>query len=122
MNFIRSVERLQLLNDLILQNRTGSPEELAKRLGVSRSYLYVMIDELKALNIHIAYSRKKKTFFYEKGVNLELVFKVQALTEDDLKNFNAGAFTFPFPSSILDGRHLSLSSYLREYKELYHRL
>lgn len=34
MTFTKTIERLQLLHDLISQNKTGTPEQLANRLGV----------------------------------------------------------------------------------------
>ena len=122
MTFTKTIERLQLLHELISQNKTGTPEQLANRLGVSRSYLYVMIDELRLLNLHISYSRKNKSFYYEKVVDVEFVLKIRTLNEDDLININAGICISLFPSSILDGTSLSLHSYLREYKESAHRL
>ena len=122
MTFTKTIERLQLLHELISQNKTGTPEQLANRLGVSRSYLYVMIDELRLLNLHISYSRKNKSFYYEKVVDVEFVLKIRTLNEDDLININAGSCISLFPSSILDGTNLSLHSYLAEYKESAHRL
>ena len=122
MTFTKTIERLQLLHELISQNKTGTPEQLANRLGVSRSYLYVMIDELRLLNLHISYSRKNKSFYYEKVVDVEFVLKIRTLNEDDLININAGNYIFSVPSSILGGTNLSLHSYLREYKESAHRL
>ncbi len=122
MTFTKTIERLQLLHELISQNKTGTPEQLANRLGVSRSYLYIMIDELRLLNLHISYSRKNKSFYYEKVVDVEFVLKIRTLNEDDLININAGSCMSLIPSSILDGTNLSLHSYLCEYKESAHRL
>lgn len=116
MTFTKTIERLQLLHELISQNKTGTPEQLANRLGVSRSYLYVMIDELGLLNLHISYSRKNKSFYYEKAVDVEFVLKIHTLSEVDLNNINGGKCISLLPSSILDGTNLSLHLYLREYK------
>ncbi len=117
MNLSQTIERLQLLHLLISQKKTGTPEQLARRLGISRSYLYIMIEDLKTLNVYVSYSRKSKSFYYEKEVNIEFILKVHTLSNNDLININAGNCNFFLPSSILDGTKLSLSSYLREYKE-----
>jgi hypothetical protein len=122
MTFTQTIERLQLLHLLIAQKKTGTPEELAKRLGVSRSYLYIMMEDLKMLNLYVSYSRKNKTFYYENEVNMEFIFKIHTLKDDDLININAGSLAFLLPSTILDGTNLSLYSYLAEYKESAHRL
>ena len=122
MTFTQTIERLQLLHLLIAQKKTGTPEELAKRLGVSRSYLYIMMEDLKMLNLYVSYSRKNKTFYYENEVNVEFILNIQTLKDDDLININAGSLAFLLPSTILDGTNLSLYSYLAEYKESAHRL
>ena len=59
MEFIKQIERLQLLNKLVREKRTGSPDELAERLGLSRRQLYFYLEFLKDYGIDIAYSRKK---------------------------------------------------------------
>lgn len=99
MNFIQTIERLQLLHRLIAQKRTGSPEKLATLLGVSRSHLYTMIEELKSLDIQILYSRKKRTFYYENEVEIEIEFRIQTLSKDELEKLNAGTHTFTYTST-----------------------
>lgn len=47
MKFLRYIERINLLDKLMKERRTGTPAELAKRLGVSVARLYVIIDQLK---------------------------------------------------------------------------
>ncbi|MDR3651386.1 MAG: HTH domain-containing protein [Paludibacter sp.] len=70
MNFIKNMNRVEKLHELILQQKTGNPKELSQRLGISRATLYVLIDELNALNLQVAYSRKYETFYYEWRKNL----------------------------------------------------
>jgi len=98
MNFNQTIERLQLLHALISQKRTGSPEKLAKRLGVSRSCLYNMIEELKSLQLPVIYSRKIESFYYEKEVEFELKFKIQILSKHDLMKINGGSSNYFLPS------------------------
>ncbi len=121
MTFTQTISRLQLLHKLIKAKATGSPEQLAKQLGVSRSYLYVLLEELKEMNLDVSYSRKNKSFFYKNDVDIELLFQIKTLGKDDLTNINAGFCTFLVPSSILDGRNLSLSPYSAGYKESCYR-
>lgn len=116
MTFTQTIERLQLIHTLISQRKTGTPEQLANKLGISRSYLYVMLDELKTLNLDVSYSRKYKSFYYEKEINIEFLLKFHKLDENELINFNAGNYTYLVPSSILDGTNLSLHSYFANTK------
>ncbi|NDP21519.1 MAG: hypothetical protein GZ091_10615 [Paludibacter sp.] len=123
MSVKKTFERMEKLHLLIQQKKTGSPVQLALRLGISRSSLYMLIDELSSFNIPIRYSRKYETFIYEREVELTIAFKVE-LFEDtkELMKINGGNHTFFVPSRILDGRNLPLYSYLAEYKESCHRL
>ncbi len=117
MNLSQTIERLQVLHSLISQKKTGTPEQLAKRLGVSRSCLYNLIEELRVFQIPILYSRKIESFYYEKEVKFDLNLEIRIMNNEDLININGGNLTFFVPSNFLDGTKLSLSSYLREYKE-----
>ena len=117
MNLSQTIERLQVLHSLISQRKTGTPEQLAKRLGVSRSCLYNLIEELRVFQIPILYSRKIESFYYEKEVKFDLNLEIRIMNNEDLININGGSLTFFVPSNFLDGTNISLSSYLREYKE-----
>lgn len=117
MNLSQTIERLQVLHSLISQRKTGTPEQLAKRLGVSRSCLYNLIEELRVFQMPILYSRKIESFYYEKEVKFDLNLEIRIMNNENLININGGNLTFFVPSNFLDGTKLSLSSYLREYKE-----
>lgn len=104
MEFVRQIERLQLLNKLVREQRTGSPEELAERLGVSRAKLYLILAELRDEGVCIRYNKKQNSFIYEdcKGINLEFSFKV--LCPEEENSINGGEkINLLIESSILDG-------------------
>ena len=117
MSLTKSIQRLQKLHLLISEQKTGTPKELAKKLGISRSYLYIMIEDVKMLNMHVIYSRKNKTFFYEIDNIFDISLNIKKLSNDELRNTNAGLCTFLLRSTISDGTNLSLYSYLAECKE-----
>ncbi|GCC50877.1 hypothetical protein SanaruYs_10960 [Chryseotalea sanaruensis] len=66
MQFEKISKRLEFLDELIQKEATGSPVELAKRLGVSRrmvfNYLEYLVSE-KAVTI--IYCKRKKTYLYQ---------------------------------------------------------
>jgi len=70
MNLIKNINRVETLHTLILQEKTGTPKQLAECLGISRATLYVLIDELNSLNMPVSYSRKYETFYYAEEVRL----------------------------------------------------
>jgi hypothetical protein len=117
MNLFRNFYRVEKLHTLILQKKTGTPKELATRLGISRATLYVLIDELNSLNMPVSYSRKYETFYYTQEVKFTLAFKVETIDNTtELKKINGGSYTFYLPSNFLDGTNLSLPSYFANTK------
>ncbi|KWW28188.1 MAG: hypothetical protein AUK63_2014 [bacterium P3] len=49
---------------LVMSRTTGTPEAFALKLGISRSSLYNLIEEIKSYGIDIEYSRTRQTFHY----------------------------------------------------------
>ncbi len=90
MEFVRQIERLQLLNKLVREQRTGSPEELAERLGLSRRQLYSYLEFLKDFGVDIAYSRKTNSFIFSDDKELEIIFKFQVLGEEASREIRGG--------------------------------
>ena len=58
------LERFQLMTKLIVEEKTGKPEEFARRLGISRSTMYEMLEELRFHDADIRFSRSKNSFVF----------------------------------------------------------
>lgn len=107
MEFIKQIERLQLLNKLVREKRTGSPEELAERLGVSRAKLYLILEELRDRNVCVKFNKRINSFEYEacEGISVHLDFRV--LNPNEERTINGGKILNFLPASIiLDGANL----------------
>lgn len=66
MQFEKISKRLYFLDELIQKEATGSPIELAKRLGVSRRMLFNYLSHLATeKNLEIAYCKQSKTYRYQ---------------------------------------------------------
>lgn len=92
MNFVKQIERLQLLNKLIIQESTGTPEELADRLGLSKRQLYNQLDSLKCLGVQIGYSKSHKTYYYEGDASrMDVSFSLTWINEGESKKIFGGA-------------------------------
>ena len=114
MTFTKTIERLQLLHELITEERTDTPEMLAEKLGISRASLYLLIDDLKKNNLPITYSRKKKSFIYTKKVNMKLDFALEIIeNEHDLMKINGGFVACMLPSKHMNGRNFIFAPYLQ---------
>lgn len=88
--FINQINRLQQLDQLIRQKRTGNADELATTLGISRRQVYNWLDELKSLGLEIGYDRYRQSFIYNKPYHIKIDIKVKELSKEDAKKLNAG--------------------------------
>jgi len=71
----KKVARLVDVHQLIKHEKTGSPNDFAKKLHISRSQLYNIKEELEDYGAVIKYSRKMHTFYYCNNFDLsETVF------------------------------------------------
>ena len=87
MNFQKYLERLERLHLLIRRKATGSPNELANKLGLSKRQTLEYVRELKDLDIPIAYCKHTKTYYYEKDVIFK--FEFRTLSKEELSKIEA---------------------------------
>jgi predicted DNA-binding transcriptional regulator YafY len=57
------LERYRRIQDLIYAEKTGSADEFAYRIGISRRMLFNYLDDLKDMGLEIEYCRKRKTYY-----------------------------------------------------------
>jgi len=101
MKVFEYLERISLMHKLVLRQRTGTPEELARQLGVSRTTLYELIDELRSRGAPISYSKSAKTFFYRQPYEISVTCSIRPLTYSEKKENEGGR---NFLSKILFSR------------------
>lgn len=95
MKTIKQLERLRKIHQYIKVANTGTPNEFSKKLNLSESQLYNILDDLKIKGFPIEYSRSLKSYIYDDECELEIVYSVQLLTSHEkikiaggtLKNF-----------------------------------
>ena len=83
------------MHKLVLRQRTGTPEEFARLLGVIRTSLYELIDELRSRGAPIAYSKSAKTFFYRQPYDITVTCILRPLTYAEEKENTGGQNIFP---------------------------
>lgn len=65
MGGLKYYERTKLLIELIEKEKTGSPKELASKLGLKERMIYIVLDDLRlAMDREIGYSKEKKSYFF----------------------------------------------------------
>ena len=90
MKMFEYIDRISIINKLISERRTGTPDEFAGRLGVGRSSLYEMIDELRSRGAPIEYSRREHTFYYREPFDIRIMCSFRNLTMAEMENFSGG--------------------------------
>ena len=71
MRLYHDMQRLRTLDALIQKEKTGTPNQVARNIEISRSQLYRMIETLKSLEAPVCYSRKRQSFFYSKPFDFD---------------------------------------------------
>ncbi len=85
MNFEKLSERINKAHKLILEEKTGTPEEFAEKLKICRSHLYNLTNKLKEYNAPIKYSKKINSFYYSKPFDLEIKNSIRIILEENFK-------------------------------------
>lgn len=92
MSFIKLIDRINIIHKLILNENTGTPARLAERLGVSRSTVYNLLEDLKSYDAPIEYSRSRETFFYTKEYYISLNYSITLINDEgELQKVSGGA-------------------------------
>lgn len=72
MTLFEHLHRLRRLDALIRRKATGRPEDLARRLDVSRATLFRYIEDLRAFGAPVAYDKERQTYRYEEPFELRI--------------------------------------------------
>jgi len=63
---LKYYERTKLLIELIENKKTGSPGDLANRIGVTKRMVYHILDDLRlSMEKGIIYSKEEKSYVFE---------------------------------------------------------
>ncbi len=71
---IKQIEIMERIDQLIRLQATGSAEELAERLKISKTKLYRIINLMKRLNAPIEYNFTLQSFVYARSVGFQFGF------------------------------------------------
>ncbi len=68
------IKRLERIDVLIKNRSTGTPTQLAKRLGVNKSTIYNYIKVMKRFNAPITYSKERESYIYTTNGSFSIGF------------------------------------------------
>ena len=92
MKVFEYLDRINRMHRMLVRQHTGTPLEFACQLGVSRTTLYEMIDELKSRGAPISYSKSLCTFFYTEPFEIDIRCSLRPLSKKEEKQFAGGQF------------------------------
>jgi hypothetical protein len=118
MNFNKQPDRIKKMHRLIQTETTGSPEQFAQQLHLSRRQLYNELERLKELDAPIKYCKKKTSFYYTQAFDLELNYSLKTIKGDEIRKIFGGSY---FRAMKLHGSliHLSYTNDVLEKTILY---
>ncbi|EZH74896.1 hypothetical protein ATO12_09150 [Aquimarina atlantica] len=87
---IKQIEMIERIDRLIRLQATGTPVELASRLGMSRAQTYRIIDIMKELNAPITYDFTIQSFVYEESVGFKFGFYTKELDATEIRSVSGG--------------------------------
>ncbi len=94
MKLFTYIDRINLLHKLIRQGRTGTPEELARRLGISVSRLARILEYLRDEGAPIEYDRRIMTYYYSYPFEMSISVSFQTLDGVNMTSISGGARLF----------------------------
>jgi Mn-dependent DtxR family transcriptional regulator len=103
MTFIEKLKTVERVDQLIRLKATGTPDDLASKLNVTRSTVYEIIECMKAMDAEIKYCKSRKSFYYE----TEKVLAIGFVEKDKIKGgekINFGIFENNFQRPIFSDR------------------
>lgn len=77
MNTIHQIQKMEKLHRLIKEEHTGTSEELAYVLGVSRRTVQSYLQEFRDYGADIGYHSMKKTYFYRNKFEIEFYLNIR---------------------------------------------
>jgi len=68
MKFFDQLRLIERVDGLIRRKQTGSPKELARKLGVSTRTVHRIVADMRDMGLPIDYSSATKNYYYESDV------------------------------------------------------
>ena len=88
MDIVKYFDRIRAMDSCIRRKATGTPEQFARKIGLSRSALMEYIKLLKELNAPIEYDTHRKSYYYIFPCEFKIGFESKYLNETELKKVN----------------------------------
>lgn len=86
MKIIDKTRQLKRLSELLEKEITGNSVIFAKKIGISRTHLFELLEELKALGVPISYDRKSESYYYSGDKRLEINTPIKVVDDQETQS------------------------------------
>ncbi len=66
MKHLKYLKRYETICHLIENEKSGTPSELSKKIGISKRALFHYLEDLRDGGMDIRYSRKRRTYYFNR--------------------------------------------------------
>ncbi|KZS39857.1 hypothetical protein AWE51_09435 [Aquimarina aggregata] len=80
----RQIEVIEQLDQFIRLGETGTPDQLAEKLEISKTSLFQIIIAMKQLNASIVFDIKLQSYVFEKSTNFRYGFYTRRLYGEEV--------------------------------------
>ena len=91
MSIMKYIKQMRRIDSLIRRKSTGTADELAEKMNLSRSSLMEYIQEMRMPGFPIGYDRKHRHFYYEKEGRMTTNLFEEPLSGEEMKKAKGGS-------------------------------
>lgn len=84
------INQIEQLDQLIRMQATGSPKQLARKMGISKASLFRLFDIMKQLKAPIKYDIYLQSYIYTSNVCFKFGFYAQEISYQKAMEINGG--------------------------------
>lgn len=92
MSLFRMMKKLEAITQLIAMKATGTPEEFARKLQISKSTLFRLLNELKDLGADIVYNAFRRTYEFKSGKRFFIGILPGKTDREEMDKIKGGKF------------------------------
>jgi len=89
----QTIQLMERIDKLIKRQATGTPNELARRLQISKASLHRVLDIMKQFGAPIEYCLINQSYVYTMDVAFYCGFYTNALKQEEMQTVNGGFST-----------------------------
>jgi hypothetical protein len=90
MKALQQLERIRQIIKLIKLERTGTPEEFASSMQISKRRLYDHLENFRDMGVEIDYSKQRNTYYFSNGHELVLHYSLKLISKEKEQEIYGG--------------------------------